>query len=267
MANHIPEQSTKYAIRTHLPNQYMSISYEQLSPMRPPGVRANPGEFAPIRMTTSGVPRDTRRVLDVRLLFGYNPQEFHHFIAQCGGRDVRQIRQFGQHGYGGDSAARSERRHGGRARSHRARGRARLPVLIEGETGTGKELVAHAIHRASRRRGRFIPFNVCAIPESMFESTLFGHVRGAFTGALDDADGFLVEADHGTAFFDEIGTLLPAAQGKLLRALETGAFRPVGARLDRAAISGSSRPPIIRSCRAWRPVAFGPIWPTGCRDA
>lgn len=144
---------------------------------------------------------------------------------------------------------------------------ARLPVLIEGETGTGKELVAHAIHRASRRRGRFIPFNVCAIPESMFESTLFGHVRGAFTGALDDADGFLVEADHGTAFFDEIGTLLPAAQGKLLRALETGAFRPVGARLDRAAISGSSRPPIIRSCRAWRPVAFGPIWPTGCRDA
>lgn len=130
---------------------------------------------------------------------------------------------------------------------------ARLPVLIEGETGTGKELVAQAIHVASGRRGRFIPFNVCAIPESIFESTLFGHVRGAYTGALDDADGFLVEADHGTAFFDEIGTLAAIAQGKLLRALETGAFRPVGARLDRRSdfrIVAAANLPLMQSVEA-----------------
>lgn len=108
-----------------------------------------------------------------------------------------------------------------------------LPVLIEGETGTGKELVAQALHAQSGRRGRFVPFNVGAIPESLFESALFGHVRGAFTGAAHDTDGFLTEADHGTAFFDEIGTLGPALQPKLLRALETGMYRPVGAKHDR----------------------------------
>ncbi len=108
-----------------------------------------------------------------------------------------------------------------------------LPVLIEGETGTGKELVAQALHSVSARRGRFVPFNVLAIPDTMFESTLFGHVRGAFTGATHSSDGFLAEADAGTAFFDEIGTMTLAAQAKLLRALETGAFRPVGANADR----------------------------------
>lgn len=111
--------------------------------------------------------------------------------------------------------------------------RARLPVLVEGETGTGKELVANALHAMSGRRGRFVAFNVGAIPDTMFESMVFGHVRGAFTGATNDADGFLAEADHGTAFFDEIGTLGEIAQGKLLRALETGTYRPVGARHDR----------------------------------
>ncbi len=112
-------------------------------------------------------------------------------------------------------------------------GPTRLPVLIEGETGTGKELVAQALHVASGNRGRFVPFNVSAIPEPMFESTLFGHVRGAFTGATHSSDGFLAEADRGTAFFDEIGTMIVAVQSKLLRALETGAFRPVGANADR----------------------------------
>jgi two-component system nitrogen regulation response regulator NtrX len=109
----------------------------------------------------------------------------------------------------------------------------RLPILIQGETGTGKELVAGALHAQSGRRGRLVAFNVGAIPETIFESTVFGHVRGAFTGAVQDAEGYLAEADHGTAFFDEIGTLGAAAQAKLLRALETGTYRPVGARRDR----------------------------------
>jgi len=108
----------------------------------------------------------------------------------------------------------------------------RLPVLIEGPTGAGKELVAAAIHEESGRRGDFVPFNVCAIGESMFEDALFGHVRGAFTGAMGDTLGFLREANGGTAFFDEVSGLQPAMQAKLLRAVETGQFRPVGGKRD-----------------------------------
>jgi two-component system response regulator HydG len=108
------------------------------------------------------------------------------------------------------------------------------PVLIEGPTGSGKELVAEALHLCSGRPGAFVPFNVCAIADGTFESQLFGHVRGAFTGAVQDAPGYLAEADGGTAFFDEIGSLSTTVQAKLLRAIETRSFRPVGARHDRA---------------------------------
>lgn len=107
-----------------------------------------------------------------------------------------------------------------------------LPVLIVGETGTGKELVAQAVHQLSGRPGPLVAFNVCAIPETMVEDALFGHVKGAFTGAASDAPGYLMEAHRGTAFFDEIGSMDLAAQGKLLRAIETREFRPVGARAD-----------------------------------
>jgi DNA-binding NtrC family response regulator len=106
-------------------------------------------------------------------------------------------------------------------------------VSIQGPTGSGKELVAQALHAASGRRGRLVAVNVCAIPESMFEATLFGHVRGAFTGALNDSAGLLAEADRGTLFLDEIGSLGLAEQAKLLRVLETGVFRPMGASRDR----------------------------------
>lgn len=108
----------------------------------------------------------------------------------------------------------------------------KLAVLIEGETGAGKELVAAALHAQSGRRGRFVAFNVCAIGDAMFEDALFGHVRGAFTGAVSDSPGLLREADGGTAFFDEVSGLAPLLQAKLLRAIETGQFRPVGARAD-----------------------------------
>lgn len=106
-------------------------------------------------------------------------------------------------------------------------------VVIHGSTGSGKELVAQALHAASGRKGRYVAFNVCAIPDTMFESTLFGHVRGAFTGAVSDNDGYLVEADRGTIFLDEISGLPLFNQMKLLRAVETREFRPVGARQDR----------------------------------
>jgi DNA-binding NtrC family response regulator len=108
----------------------------------------------------------------------------------------------------------------------------RLPVLIEGETGTGKELVASLLHQQSGRSGVLVAFNVCALGESMFEDALFGHVKGAYTGALFESLGFLREANGGTAFFDEISGLPLPLQAKLLRAIETGVFRPIGASRD-----------------------------------
>jgi len=107
-----------------------------------------------------------------------------------------------------------------------------LPVLIQGETGTGKELVASAIHNHSGRSGPLIALNVCALGEALFEASLFGHVRGAFTGAVRDASGFMTEAHRGTLFMDEVSGLPMSNQAKLLRAVETKVFRPVGGRND-----------------------------------
>src|ERR1041384_628376 len=108
----------------------------------------------------------------------------------------------------------------------------KCPVLIEGATGTGKELVAALVHGWSERCGQLVAFNVCALGDSMFEDALFGHVRGAYTGAVHDSQGLLREAHGGTAFFDEIGGLPIALQAKLLRVLESGGFRPIGAAKD-----------------------------------
>src|SRR5881296_828045 len=95
------------------------------------------------------------------------------------------------------------------------------PVLIEGESGTGKELVAAAIHRLSgRNKGPFIPVNCSAIPEDLLESEFFGHVRGAFSGAVSDALGLFRGANDGTIFLDEIAELSPGLQVKLLRVLQ-----------------------------------------------
>ena len=102
-------------------------------------------------------------------------------------------------------------------------------VLIQGETGTGKELAARMIHRLSQRRDqRFLPINCGALPETLLESELFGHARGAFTGADKDKKGLLESADHGTLFLDEINTTSPAFQVKLLRVLQEGSFIRVG---------------------------------------
>lgn len=107
-----------------------------------------------------------------------------------------------------------------------------IPVLIQGPTGAGKELVAQALHAASRCNGPLVAFNSCAIAETMFEDALFGHVRGAFTGAHADALGLLTEAHLGVAFFDEISGLPLTLQAKLLRAIETKEYRPLGSRRD-----------------------------------
>jgi DNA-binding NtrC family response regulator len=103
-------------------------------------------------------------------------------------------------------------------------------VLIEGETGTGKELFAEEIHRHSPRKdGPFVVFDCGAVPDELIESALFGHVRGAFTGAVTDRPGAFEEADGGTLFLDEVGELAPGVQPALLRALDKQSVRPVGA--------------------------------------
>jgi DNA-binding NtrC family response regulator len=121
------------------------------------------------------------------------------------------------------------------------------PVLIAGESGTGKELCANAVHFGSRRAGGpFVAVNCAAIPETLLESTLFGHVRGAFTGATATRVGELERAHGGTLFLDELGELPLALQPKLLRALESGEIQPVGSdqrprRVDVRLVSATNR--------------------------
>jgi DNA-binding NtrC family response regulator len=121
-----------------------------------------------------------------------------------------------------------------------------IPVLIEGESGVGKELIARAIHGSGERRTRpFIAVNCGAIPENLVESILFGHEKGAFTGATERHTGKFIEATGGTLFLDEVGELPPAAQVKLLRAIQESEVEPVGAKkpvkVDVRLISATNR--------------------------
>jgi two-component system response regulator HydG len=107
-------------------------------------------------------------------------------------------------------------------------------VLLIGESGTGKEVLANAVHRLSpRREMAFVAVNCAALPESLLESELFGHVKGAFTGADADKRGLFEEADGGTLFLDEIGDMAPVTQAKLLRVLQSGEIRAVGSNVSK----------------------------------
>jgi len=111
-----------------------------------------------------------------------------------------------------------------------------VPILIEGESGTGKDLLARAAHAMSARAsGPYLALNMSAIPENLAEAELFGHEKGAFTGAEQAREGFFAEAQGGTLFLDEVGLLPPALQPKLLRVLQDGEYIPVGSRKARKA--------------------------------
>ena len=137
-------------------------------------------------------------------------------------------------------------------------------VLITGETGTGKELVAHALHQQGPRRSRrFVTVNCSAVVETLFESELFGHVRGAFTGATEHKPGLFEAAARGTLFLDEIGELPLSLQAKLLRVLEDGEVQRVGAveprRVDTCVFAATNRD--LRAGRGRRPVSIGFVVP------
>src|SRR5580693_8230863 len=105
----------------------------------------------------------------------------------------------------------------------------RATILITGETGTGKELIANAIHAHSARAGHpFVPVHSGSVPPDLLESALFGHIRGAFTGAIASRKGYFETANHGTIFFDEIGTISSETQSKLLRVIQEREFMPLG---------------------------------------
>jgi transcriptional regulator with GAF, ATPase, and Fis domain len=120
-------------------------------------------------------------------------------------------------------------------------------ALVQGETGTGKDVVARSIHAASKRAGGpFVPLDCGAVPENLFESELFGHVRGSFSGAISDRKGVFEEADGGTLFLDEIGELPLSMQAKLLRAIETRTIRRIGSNVakpvDVRIVAATNRP-------------------------
>ena len=128
------------------------------------------------------------------------------------------------------------------------------PVLITGETGTGKELVARALHRLSARPGELVTVNVAGLDDTLFSDTLFGHTRGAFTGADQARDGLMTSTAEGTLFLDEIGDLSVSSQVKLLRLLQDGTFYPVGSDRPR---QGRARIVCATNCDITRSVSAG----------
>jgi Nif-specific regulatory protein len=198
----------------------------------PPGATAIEAPLGALHVYKTTRPFTERQVRFVEVLAGSLASTLHVLRARCAlEADNSRLRIHAGAGDDeliGSSAAMEQLR-------HQIRRLADSPctVLVFGESGVGKELVALALHRLSaRQRGPLVIVNCAAISGNMAESELFGHVRGAFTGATRDHPGFFAQADMGTLFLDELGELSMDMQAKLLRAIESKSFRPVGARAD-----------------------------------
>jgi DNA-binding NtrC family response regulator len=193
-------------------------------------IRAGAEDFVPVPFSEELLVKEVERILDAGEL-----------------RDrVENLHRLVEDAYGFDRIV----SHSGRMRPVfervRAASRSATPCLIVGETGTGKELIARAIHaNGARARKPFVPVNCAALPRDLLESELFGHRRGAFSGAQTDHPGLFVSAHGGTLFLDEIGELPVEAQAKLLRVLQDGEVRPVGGldsrRVDVRIVAASNR--------------------------
>ncbi len=151
------------------------------------------------------------------------PCDAEQIRAALGRASATRAARSDTHGLVGESAAIARLQ-----RQVRQFATAPYPVLVEGESGTGKELVARALHRESGRSGRFTALNCAAVPEQLFEATLFGARRGSYTGATADSSGLVGASDQGTLFLDEIGDMGAELQPKLLRVLESGEYYRVG---------------------------------------
>jgi DNA-binding NtrC family response regulator len=197
----------------------------------PPGATAIEAPLGALHVYKTSRPFTPRQVRFVEVLAGSLASTLHVLRARCAlEADNSRLRVHASAAdtLVGSSPALEQLR-------HQIRRLADSPctVLVSGESGVGKELVALALHRQSaRHRGPLITVNCAAISGNMAESELFGHVRGSFTGATRDHPGFFAQADMGTLFLDELGELSLDMQAKLLRAIETKRFRPVGARAD-----------------------------------
>lgn len=170
------------------------------------------------------------QIVSIAMLFAEQTAQLERYRGQL----KEENRLLKQEAGGGSWATRTLESSASTAMQHVARlakqvARSELPVLVSGETGVGKEVLAHAIHAWSARADRpFVKLNCAALPENLVESELFGHVKGAFSGASEDRAGRFVTADGGTLLLDEIGDMSLSTQARLLRVLQEGTFEPVG---------------------------------------
>ena len=193
-------------------------------------IRSGAEDFVPIPYSEELLSKEVRRILEAAEL-RERVENLHRLVADA---------------YGIDRIVSRSNRMRPVLERVRAAARSDTPVLVIGETGTGKELVARAIHAGGRRAQLpLVPLNCAALPRDLVESELFGHRRGAFSGAQAAHPGLFVAAHRGTLFLDEIGELPLEAQAKLLRVLQDGEVRPVGSlesrKVDVRIVAASNR--------------------------
>jgi two-component system, NtrC family, response regulator AtoC len=219
------------AVKGHRPDlAVLVLSRQPTIKLATDAIRRGAEDFVPVPYSEELLLKEVQRILDAAELRD-RVESLHRLVAD---------------NYGFDRIVSSSGSMRGVFERARAASRSDTPTLIVGETGTGKELIARAVHANGRRaRKPFVPLNCAALPRDLVESELFGHRRGAFSGAQTDHPGLFVSAHTGTLFLDEISDLPAEAQAKLLRVLQDGEIRPIGGldsrKVDVRIIAASNR--------------------------